>query len=88
MKFVVFFREKNKFDDILKDVTLKGKFKTKIEYSEHLILGFTEEDYDKINSYIVLKYGEDMKNFDKLVPDRTPVPHVDYTPIRKDRKRG
>ena len=44
MKFLVFNREKNKFDDILKDPSLKSKYKTKIEYSENLILGFPEDD--------------------------------------------
>jgi hypothetical protein len=32
MKFLMFSREKNNFDDILKDSTLKTKYKTKIEY--------------------------------------------------------
>ena len=44
MKFLIFSREKNNFDDILKDSTLKTKYKTKIEYGENLILGFVEND--------------------------------------------
>jgi hypothetical protein len=35
MKFLMFSREKNKFDDILKDPSLKSKYKTKIEYTEN-----------------------------------------------------
>ena len=86
MKFLTFTREKNNFDDILKDVSLKNKYKTKIEYSEHLVLGFVEDDnFGKTLSYIMLKYGDDMKDFESLVPDRTPTPNVDYVPIRKKR---
>jgi hypothetical protein len=87
MKFLVFSREKNNFDDILKDSTLKTKYKTKIEYGENLILGFVENDnFGKILSYIILKYGDDMKDFHNIVPDRTPIPNIDYVPVRKDRR--
>lgn len=84
MKFLVFTREKNKFEDILKDPSLKSKYKTKIEYSENLILGFPEDDdFGKTLSYIMLKYGDNIKDFHSLVPDRTPKPNVDYIPKRK-----
>lgn len=87
MKFLMFTRENSKFDDILKDASLKNQYKTKIEYQENLILGFPEDDnFGKILSYIMLKYGDDMKDFHSIVPDRTPVPNVDYIPVRRDRK--
>lgn len=83
----MFTRENSKFDDILKDASLKNQYKTKIEYQENLILGFPEDDnFGKILSYIMLKYGDDMKDFHSIVPDRTPVPNVDYIPVRRDRK--
>ena len=84
MKFLVFTRESNNFEDIIKDPALKNKYKTKIEYSGNLVLGFSEEDgYGKILSYIMLKYGDDMKEFGSLVPDRSPKMYVDYSPKRK-----
>jgi hypothetical protein len=84
MKFLVFTREKNKFEDILKDPSLKSKYKTKIEYSENLILGFPkDDDFGKTLSYIMLKYGDNIKDFHSIVPDRTPKPNVDYIPKRK-----
>ncbi len=87
MKFLMFTRESNNFDDILKDSSLIKKYKTKIQYAENLILGFPEnKEFGKILSYIMLKYGDDMQDFHSIVPDRTPVPNVDYVPIRKDRK--
>lgn len=87
MKFLIFTRENSNFDDILKDSTLKKQYKTKIEYRENLILGFPEnDDFGKTLSYIMLKYGDDMRDFHSVVPDRTPVPNVDYVPVRKNRK--
>lgn len=85
MNYIVFRRESNKFDDILKDPSLHKKYKTKIQYNEHLILGFAEDDknYDGTLSYIILRYGEDMIPFVSLSSDRTPIPEVDYKPIRK-----
>ena len=87
MKFLIFTRESSNFDDILKDLTLKKQYKTKIEYRENLILGFPENDeFGKTLSYIMLKYGDDMKDFHSIVPDRTPIPNVDYVPVRRNRK--
>jgi hypothetical protein len=87
MKFLVFTRENNKFDDIINDSSLKRKYKTKIEYNDNLILGFSEDDdFGKTLSYIMLKYGDDMKDFHSIVPDRTPIPNIDYVPVRRDRK--
>lgn len=85
MKYIVFHRETNKFDDIIKDPNLKNKFKTKIQYSDHLILGFTEETNgsSKILSYVMLKYGDDIRDFDRLTIDRSPIMDVDYIPKRK-----
>lgn len=84
----MFVRENNKFDDILKDPSIKNKYKTKIQYSETLVLGFPEDDhFGKTLSYIMLKYGDDMKDFHAIVSDRTPIPDVDYIPIRKNKKR-
>lgn len=87
MKFLMFTRENSKFDDILKDPSIKNSYKTKIEYSKNLILGFPEDkDFDKVLSYIMLKYGDDMQDFHNIVTDRTPIPNIDYVPVRRDRK--
>lgn len=90
MKYIVFHRESNKFDDIIKDPALKSHYKTKMQYKEHLVLGFVEDDNDsnKLMSYMLLKYGEDMKEFDNLVPDRSPVMGRDYIPERRKNKKS
>ena len=86
MKFLTFARENNNFDDILRDSSLSKKYKTKLQYEGNLILGFSEDkQFGKVLSYIMLKYGDDMQDFHSIVPDRTPVPNVDYVPVRKDR---
>jgi hypothetical protein len=80
----MFTRESNNFDDILKDSSLIKKYKTKLQYTENLILGFPEDkQFGKILSYIMLKYGDDIQDFHSIVPDRTHKPNVDYTPKRK-----
>lgn len=82
VKNFLFYRENNRFDDILKDTNIKKHIRTKILFSNYLILGIYEESktIDKIISYIMLKYGEDVKDFTHIIPSRTPIPNVDYLP--------
>jgi hypothetical protein len=79
MKYYTFYREDNKFDDILNDINLKKVIDEKIRWSQHLVIGL--QDDDKTSSYITLKYGDEMKN--EVVKDFSPVPGVDYIP-KKD----
>jgi hypothetical protein len=89
MKHIVFYRENNKFDDILTDKVIKKETSTKLQYYQHLIVGYY--DYkgagDKTTSYILLKYGDDIKNFDSIVPDRSPIMGQDYVPDRREKSR-
>lgn len=79
MKYYTFFRENNKFDDILKDMNLKKLIDEQITWHQHLIIGM--QDDSKISSYITLKYGDEMKT--DVIKDFSPVPGVDYIP-KKD----
>lgn len=82
MKKLLFTRESNKFDDILKDPSIRGKFCHKISWVDNLLLCFEDTDKNsQIINYILLKYGDDIKNLD--IPDRSPVMHKDYTPKNK-----
>jgi hypothetical protein len=74
-------RESNNFDDILKDVNLKRKILAVIKFTNHLILDFKEDE--GVISYLLLKYGDDIRSTSQIIPDRTPVMYRDYTPIRK-----
>jgi len=87
MKYYVFNRDSDNFDDILKDVALKPIIRHKIKYKHQLILGFADED-EKIISYMTIKYGDDITSLDKIVPDRTPVMGKDYIPVRKGKGKN
>jgi hypothetical protein len=81
MKYYTFYRESNKFDDILNDAILKKSIDEIVTWYQHLVIGVYETDKtDQNSSYITLKYGDEMQN--DLVKDRSPVPGVDYVPKR------
>ena len=84
MKYYVFARESDKFDDILKDVAVKPVIRHKIRFKDHLILGFSEDD-EKIISYMTIKYGDDMVSFNSIAPDRSPIMDKDYVPKKKSK---
>jgi len=81
MKFLIFNRESNNFDDILHDVKTH-KIRYKIRFLNHLIIGFDHKN-EVEQSLFTLKYGEDMVDFSHIVPDRSPVMNRDYIPKRK-----
>lgn len=79
MKYIIFFREENEFDDILTDPNLKKLINLKMKWYQHLMIGI--DDYKKNEhtfSYITLKYGDEMVK--DLHPDLSPIPGVDYQP--------
>ena len=78
MSHIIFRRESDNFDDILTDPSLKKWLKFKVRFKEGLMI---KRPYkDEIISYIELKYGDSIKN--NVVPDRSPIPNVDYMPKR------
>ena len=80
MKYYIFKRESNNFNDILTDPSIKKYIEVKLTWNEHLIMGLMFKTPDSVLGYVVLKYGDDMtKITDK---DYTPLPNIDYTPIR------
>lgn len=84
MKYFLFKRESDDFSDIIDDENIKHDVKTKIKFLDHLIIGIPKDDnIDKVSSYIILKYGEDLKDFKNVIPDRSPVMYKDYWPKDK-----
>lgn len=81
MKYYTFFREDNKFDDILQDIILKKHVCEKIKWYQHLMIGISDKDQGTL-SYLTLKYGEDITT--NYYKDFTPVAGVDYMP-KKDK---
>jgi hypothetical protein len=81
MKNLYFYRESNDFKDILNDPTIKKSIKEITRMYGYLILGMPDSTHEHVISYITLKYGDNLRS--SLVKDFTPIPNVDYTPIRK-----
>jgi hypothetical protein len=83
MKYYTFYRESNNFDDILNDINLKKLITTKLRWDNYLMIGINKfkKDAEKTFSYITLKYGDEMRT--QLTKDYSPVPHVDYIPVRR-----
>lgn len=75
-----FYRQSNDFDDILKDRVFKKYIKTKLRWTDHLLIQLELESNHNILGYIVLKYGDDIVK--ELCKDFSPIPYVEYTPIR------
>jgi len=76
---IIFYRESNNFDDILKDKNIKGYLRTKLKFNEHLIIELDEnkKDHNKILSYIGIKYGDSIKT-KPITSDYIPKIGIDY----------
>lgn len=77
--FYTFFRESNKFDDILNDPSIKKNIIERISWNNFLRISTVKDD--KLKSYITLKYGDEMRS--TLTEDYSPIPNKDYIPIRR-----
>ena len=78
--YLVFHRNSDNFKDVLLDPIIKKSIRTKISFSNHLILEF---DTEKNTSYAIIKYGDDIIRMSDIIPDRTPIMNVDYIPDKK-----
>lgn len=83
MKYYFFYDENNNFENILNDKIIKKNIVTKISYYQYLILGFDDDVSEGNLSYIIVKYGEQIKPTKNIIPDRTPIPNKDYRPNKK-----
>jgi hypothetical protein len=83
MKYYIFYRENNDFNDILTDTSLKKVVSERISWDGYLQIGIStwQKNVDQIFSYITLKYGDDIRT--DLTKDYSPKPYIDYLPIRK-----
>lgn len=76
---IIFYRESNNFEDILKDKNIKSYIFTKLRFSNHLLIELDEnkKDHDKILSYIGIKYGDSIKT-KPITSDYIPKIGIDY----------
>ena len=79
MKYITFYKENNKFDDILNDINIKKLIKQKTTWYQYLMISMVDDE--KVISYITLKYGDYIKT--NYVKDHSPVINVDYIPKKK-----
>ncbi len=77
MKHYIFKKENNDFDEIINDSTLKNLIFTKIKWKDHIMLGI-ETDNEEVHSYILLKYGDDLVDYNHIFKNRKPTINVDY----------
>ena len=86
MKYYTFYREDNKFDDIINDINLKKVVDEKIRWYQYLMIGISEnqKNVEQTQSYITLKYGDDIVT--ALTKNYAPVAGVDYIP-EKDKNK-
>lgn len=80
MNYMTFGGDDKILEEIASDSTIKPLITTKITWSGFMQLGLSDDLNDEIRSYLVLKYGDYMKN--DLVKDFSPIPGKDYTPKR------
>lgn len=82
MKTYIFYRENDDFTDILSDTNVKQYFKQKMRWKNYLVL-MSHSVKPEIESYIMLKYGDEMHSWDHIRKDNSPIPYVDYLPDPK-----
>lgn len=83
MGYIVLKRDSNDFSDVLSDIGIKKQIRTKIQFTNHLILELTEDN----DVYIILKYGDDIIKMTEISADRSPIPGKDYIPEKKKRNK-
>ena len=79
MKYYTFYRESNKFDDIVNDIVIKKYVDEVITWKNFLRLGIVECFENKVNIHITLKYGDEMRN-QLTNKDYKPIMGIDYIP--------
>lgn len=86
MKYFIFYRENDNFDDLLSEKDILKHFSLKLKWHQYLILG-SDEICQEYQSYLVLKYGDDLRDKSNIFIDRTPKPFIDYHPDRNRPKK-
>jgi hypothetical protein len=81
--FVFKRKEKSKWTDILNDPAIRKWIVIKIIYEKILFLQLSNEIPVKMQTYIHLKWGEELIDAAKFIPNRTPQIYVDYYPKKR-----
>lgn len=84
-KYFVLVSEDNHFDNFINDKNIKKYINTKIGWMNNLFVKLSDDTPDDTLSYILLKYGDMVKDTDNIVTDRTPIMYVDYLPKEENK---
>jgi len=68
------------FKHILVDKSIKKHIEKTTKFLNYIFLEFASNTPDQVISYFVIKYSDYIKDFNQIIPDRTPVMFKDYTP--------
>lgn len=85
-KAFFFFSEDNNFKELLNDSTLKPHISTKIVWKKYLIIEFDITFKPEHESYLLIKYGEHIRDPYTLFKNRKPIIFKDYLPINLNPK--
>lgn len=78
METIIFKRESNKFDDIIKNTNIKPFLLTVLTWNQHCFIQLKQvKGVEKIVSYIGIKFGDSILK-QPLSKDYTPIDGVDY----------
>jgi hypothetical protein len=77
--------EQNNFDEFLQDKIIKKYIESKISYTGHMIIFMVDNMPSDTQSYMMLKYGDMIKDLSYIVPDRSPVMFEDYWPAEENK---
>lgn len=80
MKTILLYDQSNNFTEILKDNYITKNARAMLVWNEHLWLELADE---KVEAYLMLKYGDLVKPVSSIIDDRSPVVNVDYVPTIK-----
>ena len=84
-KHFVLTSEDDQSDNFINDKNIKKYINTKISWMNNLFVKLSEDTPDDTISYILLKYGDMIKDTNSIVTDRTPIMYVDYRPKQENK---
>lgn len=85
MKNFILVDESNNFDTFLDDSVIRKYISSKISWEQHLLVQLKDNTSEDVISYILLKYGDNIKNVESIIPCRKPVMYVDYLPKEENK---
>lgn len=84
-KYFVLSSEDKQFDNFINDKNIKKYINSRISWMNNLFIKLSGDTPDDTLSYILLKYGDMIKDANNIVIDRSPIMYVDYIPKEENK---